>query len=140
MTMNRAAFLKSLGFSGSALWVLLTSCQRDTEVIPGPVTNGPVDFILDLLDPANAALRRGNGYVISNGVVVARTMHGSFVAATHICSHEKNQAVIFDDNTFVCTVHGARFDTTGKGLNSLGSRGLRVFKTALNGTALRVFS
>ncbi|GAA4448174.1 hypothetical protein GCM10023189_05650 [Nibrella saemangeumensis] len=138
--MKRVEFLKSLGFSGSALWVLLTACQRDTEVIPGPVTNGPVDFTLDLGDPANAVLRKGGGYVISNGVVVARTPHGGFVAATQTCSHEKNQAVVFQGNEFVCTVHGAKFDTAGRGMNNLGSRGLRVFKTELKNLALRVYS
>lgn len=120
--------------------MLLTSCQQDREVVPGVITTGPVDFTLDLMTPANAALRTAGGYVITHGVVVARAQHGSFVAATQTCSHEKKQGIIFQDNGFVCTVHGARFNTAGQGINNFGSRGLRIYNTAVNGFLLRVYS
>jgi cytochrome b6-f complex iron-sulfur subunit len=41
---------------------------------------------------------------------------------------------------FYCTEHGAKFDTTGKGLNSEASKGLTVYKTELTANSLRVYS
>ncbi len=116
---------------------LLTGCSK-TDV--GAANLGPVDFTLDLSQPSLLALSRPNGFIITYGVVVARSRLGTYVAATHTCSHEAREEVYFLDNEFFCSLHGARFDTTGKGLNSWGSRGLTVYKTELNGNNLRVFS
>ncbi len=137
MTLTRTDFLKSAGFGGAALMLLLTACSK-TDVTPASL--GPVDFTLDLSQPDTAALAKPNGFIVSNGVVVARSMLGTYVAATHTCSHENRQEVYFQNNEFYCNVHGARFDTAGKGLNSFGSRGLTIYKTELSGTNLRVFS
>lgn len=139
-TMNRTEFLRHIPLSGAALLTLLTACQKTTEVNPGAVTNGPVDFTLDLTLADNAPLRTPGGFVVSNGVVVARTKHGRFVAASRTCSHQQQQAVEFQADRFVCTVHGAQFDTSGRGLNDLAKKGIRVYKTDLDGYNLRVHS
>ena len=135
--MNRTAFLRSVGFGGPALMALLTACSKDSVV---PAGLGPVDFSLDLTDPNNAALAKKNGYVIVNGIVVARVDKDTFAAATHTCSHENRPNVLFDSGTFYCDVHGARFDTAGKGLNGYASKGLTVYSTELSGTSLRIYS
>ncbi len=137
-TLTRIEFLRSLGLGGAALFTLLTACQS-TDVNPGVITNGPVDFTLDLLSPLNNALRTNGGFVVSNGVVVARTPWG-FVAASHICSHQQQPAIEFDKDRFTCTAHGAQFDLTGRGLNSLGKNGLSIYKTEQTGATLRVYS
>ena len=134
--MNRYEFLKSLGVSGAALMAVLASCQRDEIIQP----DGPVDFNLDLDDPANFVLKHKGGYIIANGVVVARSNYGKLVAATQTCSHERNKQVIFHDDEFVCQVHGARFSLKGDGLNNYGSKGLRIFKVDQMGTIIRVYS
>lgn len=138
--MNRIEFLRSLPLSGAALVALLASCQQNTEVNPGAITTGPVDFTLDLVSPINASLRMPGGFVVSNGVVVARTKQGRFVAASRTCSHQKNPSVEFEVDRFVCATHGAQFDTTGQGLNDLGKKGISVYKTDLDGYFLRVYS
>lgn len=136
MNMTRTDFLKSLGLSGAALLtVLLAACQR-TEVTP----ETPVDFDLDLTDHANAPLRQPGGFVVVQGVVVARTKPGHLVAVTQTCSHQAQKQVVFDNHEFVCLAHGARFDTAGKGLNSNGSRGLRVYAVEQTGNMIRVRS
>lgn len=135
--MNRYEFLKSLGFGGAALMVLLTSCRQEEIVKP----DGPVDFELDLESPDNTVLRVKGGYVVANGVVVARTFHGLLAAANRTCSHQKNNTVVFQDNEFYCPVHGARFDSKGFGLNDYGKNGLRVYKIMpLPDNKIRVFS
>ena len=138
--MNRTDFLRRIPLSGAALLALLASCQQTTEVNPGPITNGPVDFTLDLTAPDNGPLRAPGGFVISNGVVVARTKYGRYVAASRTCSHQKKQAVEFQADRFVCPLHGAQFDTSGRGLNDLGKKGIRVYKTDLDRNSLRVYS
>ena len=133
--MNRLDFLKTMGLSGAALIAVLSSCQRE-QVTP----TGPVDFEIDLFDTANAPLSRIGGYIVLNGVVVARLNHSKFVAVTHTCSHEQRQQVAFQNGEFYCTAHGARFDPLGKGLNGEGKRGLTVYRVEQTGNTLRVYS
>ena len=125
----------------------LQSCKKDeptptTTTPTNPTTSTGVDFTLNIDDAANSALKTNGGYVISNGVVVAKDKDGNFVAATQTCSHQGFKQVKFDSskNEFMCSQHGARFSTVGSGLNSEGSGGLTVYKTALTGNSLRVFA
>lgn len=141
--MNRIEFLKSLGISGAALFALGTlGCMNSCTSESDPSPSGSADFTFDLDDPSNSALNNNGGYVIKNSVVIARTGNGTFAAVTLICSHENNPNIFFDgpNNEFRCTVHGARFSSTGQGLNSNGSRGLRTYNTELNGRILRIFA
>lgn len=134
--MNRLQFLNSLGLSGAALMAVLTSCQK-TEITP---VTGPVDFTIDLSDIANVNLLRPGGYVVQNGVVVARVGPVKFVAVTRTCSHEGQKQVTFQNGEFVCLAHGARFDLLGRGLNNEGKRGLTTYKIDQTGNILRVYS
>lgn len=86
------------------------------------------------------ALKTVGGYLIQSGIVVAQVSAGTYVAVTQTCSHEPKKAVIFNKTEFYCTVHGARYDLTGKGKNSLGSRGITVYKVATDGKTLVVYS
>jgi nitrite reductase/ring-hydroxylating ferredoxin subunit len=140
--MERRQFLESLGIG--AAFVLTASCLQSCkkEDTGGTTTPTGVDFTLNLDEAGNSALKVNGGFVISNGVVVAKDKNGNFVAATQTCSHEGFKQVSFDNakNEFMCSRHGARFDTTGKGLNSEASAGLTIYKTTQTGSSLRVFS
>jgi cytochrome b6-f complex iron-sulfur subunit len=142
--MERRQFLESLGIGAAFVLTAtcLQSCKSDNAGNVTPTTPTGLDFTLNLDDAANSALKTNGGYVISNGVVVAKDKDGKFVAATQTCSHEGFKQVKFDNakNEFLCTQHGARFSTVGAGLNSEASKGLTVYKTALTGSSLRVFS
>lgn len=133
--MNRLYFLKTMGLSGAALMAVLTSCHRK-EITPV----GPVDFDIDLTEQANLPLARIGGYIVRNGVVVARLNHAKFVAVTSTCSHENLPQVTFQHGEFYCTAHGARFDPSGKGLNGEGKRGLTTYRIEQTGSTLRVHS
>ena len=95
---------------------------------------------LDLSSSAAAALKTVGGYVSQSGIVVAQVSPDVYVAVTQTCSHEPRKNIIFNKTEFYCTVHGARFDLTGKGKNSYGSRGIAVYKVATDGKTLVVYS
>ncbi len=131
---NRNEFLKKIGFSGAALFTLYTldSCQNESNTV-----NPTAGVTLNLNDAVNAGLKTSGGFVVTNGIVVANS-NGSYIAATVTCSHEGNNAITFRNNEWTCSVHGARFSTDGKGLNTVARNGLRIYTTTLNGTTLTV--
>ena len=137
--LSRHQFLRQLGFQGAALLAVycvgqsLTACSQKA-VTPAPLSN-PVT--VDLTSPANAALKNVGGYIVTNNVVVANTTQG-YVAVTVVCSHEGQKQVTLRNNEFYCTAHGARYDLSGKGLNSEGSRGLTVYKVTQSGSVLTI--
>ena len=95
---------------------------------------------IDLTASAASALKTVGGYLVQSGIVVAQTSSGVYVAVTQTCSHEPKKAIIFNKTEFYCTVHGARYDLTGKGKNSFGSKGIAVYKVATDGKTLVVYS
>ena len=97
-------------------------------------------FSIDLNASEAAKLAVDGGYIVKNNVVVAKNLNGEFVAATVICSHDLIKKVTFKNNEYYCTEHGARFDQTGKGLNNDGKKGLKIYKTSLNGSILDILS
>jgi cytochrome b6-f complex iron-sulfur subunit len=146
--MNRMEFLKSLGFKGASLLAVycaasgLSSCVNESM---DPSTNGGTDsgtsnqLSLDLTSSAYSALNTVGQYVITNSIVIARVSASAFAAVTQVCSHEGKKKVYYVNGEFYCPEHGARFSTTGSGLNSKGSKGLKSYRTELSGTTLKVF-
>lgn len=153
-----------MGFRGAALVAVLASCVKEedtyvealtlsgTSTATTPTTTPTVSTItteelnkitnyklkLDLSTTANAKLKTVGGYITQSSIVVALTSTG-YVAATQTCTHEPKKQVIYSQNEFYCTAHGARFSTAGKGLNSLGSKGLTVYKVATDGKTVVVY-
>jgi nitrite reductase/ring-hydroxylating ferredoxin subunit len=138
--MERKEFIAQLGLG--AAFVLTAgcfgSCKKDST--PDSGSNPAVDFTLDLTAPANAALATNGGFLVSNGVVVAKSNAGAYVAATQKCSHQGLNQITLANNEWTCTAHGAKFSLSGSGLNSNGSNGLKIYNTAVTGNSLRVFS
>ncbi|GAB4039688.1 Rieske (2Fe-2S) protein [Spirosoma jeollabukense] len=95
---------------------------------------------IDLTASSASALKTAGGYLVQSGIVVAQTSAGIYVAVTQTCSHEPKKAIIFNKTEFYCTVHGARYDLTGKGKNSFGSKGIAVYKVATDGKTLVVYN
>ncbi|MHA8062224.1 ubiquinol-cytochrome c reductase iron-sulfur subunit [Aquirufa beregesia] len=139
---KRHEFLKSLGLKGASLVAVycgasaVSSCKNETGITP----SSSADFTLDLSQAAYSKLNNVGSYVVTQNVVVARVSSTAFAAVTQICSHEGRSAVIYSSGGFYCPEHGATFDTSGKGLNANGSRGLTTYKTTLTGNSLRVYS
>ena len=142
--MNRMEFLKSLGLKGASLFAVycaasgLSSCVNESMDPTNPTGVTGNELILDLNSAAYSKLNTVGNYVVVSGIVIARVSTSSFAAVTQVCSHEGRRQVVFNAGEFYCAAHGARFDTSGKGLNSTGSRGLKTYATALQGTTLKV--
>lgn len=133
---DRHQFLKKAGFKGAALFAVYcagVSCLPEEAT---PLQEG-VLLSLDLTNSNNSNLNEIGGYIVQNTVVVARTTDG-FIAATQICSHENKRGIIFKNDEFYCTDHGARFDQAGKGLNKDGSKGIKIYTVSKNGNTLTV--
>ncbi len=137
-------FLKSLGLKGASLFAVycaasgLSSCVNESMDPTTPAGGTGNELILDLNSAAYSKLNTVGNYVVVSGVVIARVSASAFAAVTQVCSHEGQRKVVFNAGEFYCPVHGARFDTAGKGLNSTGSRGLKTYATLLEGTTLKV--
>lgn len=138
---TRHEFLKKLGLGGSALLAVYGlglghSCSKENKA-----SAGPKDFTISLDDPTYTSLRTIGNFVVVNEVVIVCTAADTFVAVTLICSHEGSKKVTFrkSQNDFYCSEHGAEFDLQGKGKNSNGSKGLKVYSTTLSGNSLRIY-
>jgi cytochrome b6-f complex iron-sulfur subunit len=138
--MDRKEFLASLGVS--AAFVVYSSCLEGCNVAD-PVSAAPtnVDFTLDLTDPANTALKSNGGYIYKNGIIVAKTISGTYVAVYSACTHE-GTTVTFEssNNRFHCASHGSNFSTSGSVINGPANQALHQYNTALTGNSLRVYS
>lgn len=159
--MQRKEFLKSIGGGATLALTLgcLGGCLREeqdpldtssngtsggntsqTGSGSNTGTSGNVLFTVDLQAPEASKLADNGGFIIKNNVVVARNNNGDYLAATVVCSHEYKKKVTFRNNEYYCTEHGARFDQNGKGLNNYGSKGIKIYKTQLNGNVLSILA
>ncbi len=147
--MNRKDFFAKVGF-GAALFLvpacivgLETSCSKDSTTNSTPVqtpstTPTGVDFTLDV---SQGNLAVNGGFLVNNGIVVARTTTGTFLAVSSACTHQGTQVgYVSSSNSFHCPNHGANFSSTGAVTNGPATSNLTQYKTTLTGTFLRVFS
>lgn len=137
--MDRTEFLRLIGAAagGTLMLACLEGCKKESVAAP-KLTR---DFTLDLTAPANSALSQNGGYLVTQGVIVARTSAGQFIAVASACTHQgatiQYQA---SSNSFRCPAHGAGFNASGHVTAGPAGSDLQQFNTALNGTALRVYS
>ncbi|MEO8885130.1 MAG: Rieske (2Fe-2S) protein [Mucilaginibacter sp.] len=141
--MDRKEFLAAIGMSAATLAVIsCVGCSKSGSS-PSGSTAGPtgVNFTLDLTLASNAALLNNGGYMALNGVLVARTMAGAYIAVQQSCTHE-NYPLTYQGNShqFFCNNHGSAFTEAGAVINSPANRSLSVYNTTLTGTSLRIYS
>jgi cytochrome b6-f complex iron-sulfur subunit len=140
-SISRTKFLKALGLNGAALFAAtycagaLTSCKNESETV-APVTGGLLK--VDLSTTEFSKLNTKGNFVIKNGIVVANTSDGKFVAVPLTCSHEGRNEVIYKTNEFYCTAHGARFNNEGVGQNGEGKKGLKLYPITQVGNVLTI--
>ena len=135
--MDRKEFLSQVGIGAAALLVPfcggLAGCSKDSASAPANV-----DFTVDV---SQGALATNGGSLSTNGIVIARTTTGSFLAVSAACTHE-GVTVKYNStgNNFSCPRHGAKFDSNGAVTQGPANSNLRKYNTSLNGTTLRVYS
>ena len=141
--MDRKDFLASIGLSAAALALLnCAGCAKSSNP-PSADTTGPtsIDFSLDLSTAAHSALTINGGYLISNGVIAARTQSATYIAVQRSCTHESFGLVYQGSaNRFYCANHGATFAESGTVTNGPASGALTTYHTQLTGTTLRIYS
>lgn len=143
--MDRKEFLSAIGVSATAFTVMnCLACSKSSDASSsGNTVKGPtgVDFTLDLTASANAALLANGGYMAANGVIIAKTTAGAYIAVQQSCTHESYPLVYQGSNQqFYCNNHGSAFTEAGVVKNSPASRNLTVYNTALTDSSLRVYS
>ena len=141
--MERKEFLSLLGLSTAGIFTAtcLGSCSKQSA--SQGVTAAPtgVDFTIDLSRPANANLVTNGGYIYSNGIIVARTTSGTYVAVSQACTHEGvSVQYVSSQDLFYCPSHGAKFSGNGAVISGPTAAALTQYNTSLNGTSLRVYS
>lgn len=138
--MERKEFLSLVGKgAGSVLFLsILEACSKNTSSL---TPSGPVDFTLDLTNSQYSSLKTAGGYVYSNGIIVAQTVNGDYLAVSAACTHQGTYVqYVTSNNSFYCPSHGSDFSTTGSVLRGPANVPLTQYKTALSGNSLHVYS
>ncbi len=139
--MDRKEFLNQVGIGAAALLVPaciggLAACGKSNTGVPAVPTN--VDFNVDV---SSGALATNGGFLVMNGIIIARTSTGTFLAVSAACTHQgTNVNYVAGSNKFVCPNHGAQFSSTGVVTQGPATKNLTSYSTSLNGNTLRVFS
>lgn len=88
--MDRKEFLNAMGMSTAALALLnCVGCKKNEGTTTGvstPPSN--VNLSFDLSASANSALLKNGGSLVSNGIIVAKTLSGNYIAVQQSCTHE----------------------------------------------------
>lgn len=143
--MDRKEFFSKVGFGAAAALLpaciagIATSCSSDnsTSPSPAPAPSG-VDFLLDV---STGSLTTNGGFLVTKGIVVARTNSGTYIAVSASCTHEgTNVNYNASGNNFICPNHGAQFSSTGAVTQGPANSNLKKYNTTLTGNSLRVYS
>jgi cytochrome b6-f complex iron-sulfur subunit len=138
--MDRKEFIKQVGAGAAVLLVpaclsSLSGCSGK-DATPSAPTN--IDFTVDV---STGSLSVNGGSMVKDGVIVARTSAGGFLAVSAACTHEGTQIQYQSSpNNFRCPNHGSTFNSTGQVTLGPATRSLAQYNTSLTGTSLRVFS
>jgi cytochrome b6-f complex iron-sulfur subunit len=136
--MDRKEFLSLIGGLGGASFVM--ACMGCSKGSSGE-TVGPsnIDFTVDISQ--TPALQSAGGYIYSNGVIVARTTSGNFIAVQQTCTHERFNVVYQgSQHRFYCDGHGGTFSESGNVIGGPPPRALKTYNTSLSGNTLRIYS
>ena len=136
--MTRKEFIQQVGTSAALLLIPaciggLSSCKKKKKT-----EERKIDFTLDI---STGALSVNGGSLVNDGVIVARTLSGGFIAVDVACTHQStNINYVSASNSFTCPNHGAKFDSGGNVTQGPATKALRSYNTTLSGSSLRVFS
>lgn len=142
--MQRKDFINALGVSTATF--LFATCFGGCSKAGGadgvnatPQAPSNVDFLLDLNQPENVNLATNGGFVYKNGIIIARTTTGSYIAVSMACTHQGTTLVYEgNNNRFYCNNHGSTFSNSGTVNNGPAATNLKQYSTTLTGSMLRV--
>jgi cytochrome b6-f complex iron-sulfur subunit len=136
--MDRKEFLAQIGLgaAGLVLFGCMGGCNKD--IVPTAPSN--VNLTLDLTTTAYAGLLTPGGYAYTNnGIIVAQTKAGEYIAVSQYCTH-KGVTVNYtaNSNKFICTAHGSVFGPTGTVLNGPAGSALKQYTVTKTGNSLLI--
>jgi len=140
--MDRKDFLSQVGVGAAAFLAPIClggigGCGKSSkDSTPSAPSN--VDFTLDV---SSGDLASNGGYLVSQGILVARTNAGAFLAVSAACTHE-GTTVNYNaaNNNFVCPNHGAKFSSSGMVTLGPATTNLKSYNTSLTNSTLRIYS
>lgn len=136
--MTRKDFIAQVG--GGAAGLFFVACaagckkkQQQTSPAQGPSN---VNFTVDI---STGPLASNGGYTVKNGVIVARTMSGSFIAIAASCTHQ-GSTLQYDGSSgkFTCPSHGAQFTANGSVAQGPATVAEKNYNCAVSGSTLTV--
>jgi cytochrome b6-f complex iron-sulfur subunit len=140
--MDRKDFLSQVGVGAAAFLAPIclggiAGCGKSSKNST-PTAPSNVDFTLDV---SSGALASNGGYLVSQGILVARTNSGTFLAVSAACTHE-GTSVTYNaaNNNFVCPNHGAKFSSSGMVTLGPATTNLKSYNTSLTNSTLRIYS
>jgi cytochrome b6-f complex iron-sulfur subunit len=140
--MDRKDFLSQVGVGAAAFLAPIclggiAGCGKlSNDSTPSAPSN--VDFTLDV---SSGALASNGGFLVSQGILVARTNASTFLAVSAACTHE-GTSVTYNaaNNNFVCPNHGAKFSSSGMVTLGPATTNLKSYNTSLTNSTLRIYS
>lgn len=144
--MTRKEFFARVGFGAASVLVpaciagLAVSCSSDDSSSGGTTTTPPPTASGNFTVETNSgALASNGGFLVMNGIIIARTNTGTFLAVSSMCTHE-GVTLNYDKgaNQFVCPRHNSMFTSTGTVVTGPASTNLKQYQTTLSGTTLTV--
>ncbi|GAB3891631.1 Rieske (2Fe-2S) protein [Larkinella knui] len=136
-SLDRRTFFSLVGTSIGAIVLsnCLSSCSAPADGVAPAPTGGNTGLTLNLNDAANAKLKQNGGFMYKNGMIIARTKDGSFIAVSQVCTHA-GVTVEFDaaGNRIHCPGHGSNFKNDGSVINGPAGSPLKTFKTTFDPT------
>ena len=129
--MDRKDFIiKSAALCGTASVIaIMDSCQKQSLI----------NFTIDLTLPANAALNRMGGYIVTqNNVFIIKTNNG-YNALSLVCTHA-GCTVSYNNSLheFICPCHGGTFNINGAVIGGPPPSALTQYTVTANGNILTV--
>lgn len=141
--MDRKEFLTAIGMGAASVAVFNCIGCSKSSTGGSPSTPAPtnVDFTIDLSSSANTALNANGGYIYANGIIVAHTTSGNYLAVSQTCRHESTNVIYRpSQNQFYCQRHGAIYSDTGVSAGIETNLPLTKYNTQITGTNLRIYS
>ena len=134
--MDRKEFLSQIGLgaAGLVLFGCMGGCKKDT--VPAAPSN--VNLTLDLTSTAYGGLLTPGEYAYTNnGIIVAHTKSGVYIAVSQYCTHQGVTVnYTASSNKFVCPAHGSIFESTGTVLNGPADLALKQYTVTKTGNTL----
>lgn len=140
--MDRKDFLKAMGLSAASIAVVnCIGCAKGKTDEPASIAPTNVDFSIDLSTNAYSSLKTNGAYIYKDGIIVARTTNGDYLAVSQYCPHQNYTVVYFGNlKQFYCQNHGASFSEAGVSAGKETNSPLKKYNTQLNGNILRIYS